>query len=473
MNALPALRLGRPYDSLDVNEVRDHRDGSIVARVSVVNAGVLRRDLRKLGDSARALRAVPVARRLAMCADAAERFLAHALPAGDGDQSPEDYARVLGATSGMPVALARLNMEKIATVLREMPTILRGLMRGLDPALLDTGLGDGGGLAVSYAPTADGLGAILPSNSPGVNSLWIPALALGVPVVLKPGREEPWTPWRIMQAMIAAGFPAEAFGFYPTDHEGSAAILERCDRSLLFGDEKTTAPYAHSTRVEVHGPGRSKVIFGPDEAPNWDRYLDILVQSASAGGGRSCINASAIWTPSHADAIADAVADRLAATEPRALDDDAATLCAFANPKVAEAIDGAIDRGLTGGARDLTASRRDGPRRVEVNGSTFLRPTVVRCPSVEHALANTEYLFPFVAVVEATPDQIVEHLGPTLVATVITRDDAFRRRLLKSHIDRLNLGPVPTVRVDWDQPHEGNLFEFLWQRRAIHAAHGW
>ena len=43
-----------------------------------------------------------------------------------------------------------------------------------------------------------------------------------IPVVLKPGREEPWTPWRIIQAFLEAGVPREAFSFYPTDHEGSS-----------------------------------------------------------------------------------------------------------------------------------------------------------------------------------------------------------------------------------------------------------
>ena len=38
------------------------------------------------------------------------------------------------------------------------------------------------------------------------------------------------------------------------------------------------------------------------------------------------------------------------------------------------------------------------------------------------------------------------------------------------HIDRLNLGAWPTNRVKWDQPHEGNLFEFLYKRRSIHIA---
>ena len=35
------------------------------------------------------------------------------------------------------------------------------------------------------------------------------------------------------------------------------------------------------------------------------------------------------------------------------------------------------------------------------------------------------------------------------------------------NIDRLNIGPLSTLEVSWDQPHEGNLFEFLYKRRAI------
>ena len=40
-------------------------------------------------------------------------------------------------------------------------------------------------------------------------AIFAPAIALKVPVILKPGREEPWTPYRLIQALIAAG--ARAF----------------------------------------------------------------------------------------------------------------------------------------------------------------------------------------------------------------------------------------------------------------------
>ena len=68
-------------------------------------------------------------------------------------------------------------------------------------------------------------------------------------------------------------------------------------------------------------------------------------------------------------------------------------------------------------------------------------------------------------------DQMLETMGPSLVVTVISEDDRFiEQAIASSNIDRLNIGPLPTSRVQWDQPHEGNLFEFLYRRRAIQRA---
>ena len=44
-------------------------------------------------------------------------------------------------------------------------------------------------------------------------------------------------PSRKLQAFIKAGAPKEAFSFYPADHEGSTAIIRRCDRVMLFGGD--------------------------------------------------------------------------------------------------------------------------------------------------------------------------------------------------------------------------------------------
>ena len=53
----------------------------------------------------------------------------------------------------------------------------------------------------------------------------------------------------------------------------------------------------------------------------------------------------------------------------------------------------------------------------------------------------------------------------------ITCAPDFRRRLLDAvHIDRLNLGPVQTTKLNWLQPHEGNLVDFLFRARAFQSA---
>ena len=74
-------------------------------------------------------------------------------------------------------------------------------------------------------------------------------------------------------------------------------------------------------RVEVHGPGYSKVVIGPDVADDWEQYIDVIAESISNNGGRSCVNASGVWVTKHADAIADALAHDLPRVTPRAADD--------------------------------------------------------------------------------------------------------------------------------------------------------
>jgi hypothetical protein len=57
------------------------------------------------------------------------------------------------------------------------------------------------------------------------------------------------------------------------------------------------------------------------------------------------------------------------------------------------------------------------------------------------------------------------------VCTAITGNEALRHQLLDAvHIDRLNFGPVPTTRLNWRQPHEGNIVEFLFRARAFQTA---
>ena len=470
---IPILRLGTTYRSVNIRQIKDLATGEVVAEMSVGNAGLLKRDANKFAQAKAALEAIPCEDLIAMSAKAGELFMTADLPLGDGIQSPEDYVQQLSRTSGLPHTLVRANMAKVHDALTHLDDIVRGLTRGIDPKVIDEGFGEVNGTAVSFYPTTHALGMVMPSNSPGVNALWLPSIAFKTPVILKPGSDEPWTPWRVVQAMIAAGVPEEAFGFYPTDHEGSAAVMDVCDRSIIFGGEATMKRYGGDERVEVHGPGWSKVIIGEDEIDNWPKYVDIIVQSIAANSGRSCINASTVIVPRHGEALAQALADKLAQITPLTNDDPNAKLSAIANPKVAEWADMQITNGLKEpGAHDFTEAVRGGTPRLSIfEGRTYVLPTLVYCESWDHPLCNTEFMFPFASVVEVPQDEVLDTIGGTLVVSAITHDERFTAELLRCrNIQRLNLGAAPTSSAQWDQPHEGNLFEFLYQRRAIHLA---
>ncbi|MFN7141415.1 MAG: aldehyde dehydrogenase, partial [Limisphaerales bacterium] len=78
---------------------------------------------------------------------------------------------------------------------------------------------------------------------------------------------------------------------------------------------------------------------------------------------------------------------------------------------------------------------------------------------------------PYASVVQVPQSEMLKQIGPSLVVTAITKDQKFMDELLASPlIERLNLGPISTMKVSWDQPHEGNMFEFLYKRRSIERA---
>lgn len=469
---IPLLRRGRPYKSLDVVTAPHHATGKPFVEISQANVGLISRDLLAQHEMRAALTAIPTTRLMEMCAEAADGFLNDTLPVGDDAQRPDDYVEQLSATTGMPYAMVRRNMARVASVMKNLPEILRGLTRGLDLDVLDRGYGEMQGQAVSFFPRAQALGVVLPSNSPGVHGLWVPSLALKMPLVLRPGSSEPWTPYRMIQALMKAGVPGDACCFFPSGHGGAGEIVRSCGRSMFFGDVAAVGSFAGDPRIELHGPGYSKLLLGADEAGDWRDHLDILAASVAENGGRSCINASGIWTPRDGRALAEALAERLAAIVPRAADDPAAEIAPFANPKVAAHLSNSIDAGLgEPGAEDVSAKFRQGPRLVERNGSTYVLPTVIHCTSSSHPLANREFLFPYVSVVDVTPEEMAampDALGPTLVVSALTDDQTLIDRLLNSNlIGRLNLGAIKTNQITWDQPHEGNLFEHLYGRRAF------
>ena len=59
-------------------------------------------------------------------------------------------------------------------------------------------------------------------------------------------------------------------------------------------------------------------------------------------------------------------------------------------------------------------------------------------------------------------------VGPWAAGTGITKNEKLIQQLSDNiHIDRLNIGPIPTTKLNWLQPHEGNIIDFLYRARAF------
>ncbi len=471
MITLQPLRWGKPYESMEIKDVVHFDTGEPIAKFGSVGGGIVGRDMKKADKARQALLQYTPAELIEMAKKAAELFETGDLPVGDSIQSVDQFVHQQSASTGLPEHMCRSNLKKNSFVLSNIDEILDCLTRGLDLNILSKGFGEEGrGVIVSYQAQTPVLGAILPNNSPGVHTLWLPAIPLQIGLALKPGSQEPWTPYRMVSAFIQAGVPAEAFGLYPGGHDAGGAIMTKTPRSMIFGSAQTVAQHAGNPRVQAHGPGWSKILIGDDVVDDWEMYLDVMVESVLSNSGRSCINCSGIWASRHTREIAQAIAERIGPVDVLPPTDDNAQLAAFTVPAMATGTHAMVQQDLAEqGVTDMTADF--GEKLIEREHCAYLRPMVVHADSPDRGVAMKEYMFPFVSVVECPQAEMLRRIGPTLVGTVLTQDPSFIAAAGSCiEIDRVNFGPIPTNRLNWLQPHEGNIIDFLFRSRAYQVA---
>ncbi|MGE0610133.1 MAG: aldehyde dehydrogenase family protein, partial [Pirellulales bacterium] len=400
MLKIPAMRWGKPYTSLETDTVKHFITGEPIAEVSQANGGLLERDMRHSGRARDVLREIPPKELIERIKKAAELYLKGTLPLGDGVQTPEDFANQQSASTGLPVHMCAGNMQKNYFVLTHMDQMLDALTRGLDLEILSRGYGvESRGIVVSYQAQCSSLGLVLPSNSPGVHTLWMPVIPMQIGLVLKPGPQEPWTPYRMAAAFAEAGIPRESMGIYPGGPEVGAAVLANCDRSMIFGGTATVERYKGNPRVQAHGPGFSKVLIGDDCVDRWEEFIPLIADSVFLNSGRGCINCSAVWASRHTKEIAQALAERIGPVAPLPPEDPNSALAAFTVPNMAQSVWKMIESRLKEPGVEHSTEKY-GPRLVEMERCAYLRPVVVHCDSPQPAIAKDEYMFPFVTVVK-------------------------------------------------------------------------
>src|SRR5256714_14274800 len=160
---IPVLRWGRPYTSLDVDNVIHFSTGESLARVSQANPGLLAKDIRQAQRARDVLCEFSCRDLINMMKKAADLYKNATLSLGDGAQSPDDFARQQSASTGLPEHMCKANMAKNHFVLSNMDRILDCLTRGLDLNILTRGYGvESRGVTVSYQAQTPVLGMVLP-----------------------------------------------------------------------------------------------------------------------------------------------------------------------------------------------------------------------------------------------------------------------------------------------------------------------
>jgi acyl-CoA reductase-like NAD-dependent aldehyde dehydrogenase len=434
-------------------------DGSLVAEATITPPLLVHEIASRASQG---LRSLPVRTVLELFARAADLF-----ESGRPDGlEPEAYARSASLTSGLPLGIVRRQtLGAFPAALRHIGTFLEiQSPAGLD--VFDSNVYEKGGIRVGLVPRGRNVGYVMPGNHPATHFTWLGALAMKVPVLVRPSSDDVFTPYRLASSLLAAGLPEDALAFVPGGHDLVDAIVQSCSLCVLFGMQPLADRHAANRSVKVHGPGRSKVVVpaGAELGP----AVELITRMAMDDAGRGCINGSAVVVEGDPGPLAAAVAEaleRVPLVSPLA---EGAQLAAV-RPGEAAAFDGLID-GLIGAAVEHTPGR--GRRVVTADGATFLRPTVLEVGSFEHPLYGFELPFPFVVFAPArSREELIAGARNSLAVVVAGAHDESLARdlLLEPGIDKVFGGGSLGTEYDAREPHEGFLLDFLFQKKAVRS----
>jgi hypothetical protein len=457
---IPAM-IGRGrdgYRSLERQSVAGF-DGSVVTEATITPPLLVNQLGRQTSPG---LRSLPMQSLLDILARAAEIF-----STGEPDGlAPEAYVRKASLSSGLPLSVTRNQTLGIyPPALRQIGRFVEVQSPSGGLEVFDTGFYEAGGIRIGLVPRGRNVGFVMPGNHPSTHFLWLLALAMKVPVVVRPSVDDLFTPYRLVMSFLEAGMPEDAIAFVPGGHDLVDAIVQSCSLSVLFGTQPLADRYASNRNVRIHGPGRSKVVVLADA--DFEQTVKLISRLVMDDAGRGCINGSAVVVEGNAGRLAEAVAAALEAVPVQSPLEEGAQLGSV-RPAEAAAYNAMIDSRLGSGARELTPGRE---ARVEIDdGVTIMRPVVVEVTSFQDPLFGMELPFPFVVFASASRQDLVRAASCSLAVVVAGRDEALMHDLLlEPTVDKVFDGGALSTEFDPREPHEGYLLDFLYQKKGIRS----
>lgn len=426
------------------------------------------------GDGFDGLQTISVRERLAIVGDAGRRF--EGIGPATALGSPAAYERPVARATGLPVGWVHTSAHWLGYGLRHAAEALRAQSPtgGLD-VYDEPSYTRERSVGLAFAPRVRVLGAVMPGNDPAVYAWPALALAMGIPIVLRPSDRDPFTPLRLARAFLAAGVPETAIHVLPAERAVGETIAQEADHAMVFGDERAVASYRNDRTVETYGPGNSVAVLARDPT---ERELETLARGITRAGGRTCFNLTRIIAtgPCDPDRLAAELARRVAGVREGSIDDRRTDVPAFPDGKRAKRIDARVEA-LDGA--DVTATYRTGPRRIDGTGTdtesdagtagdvenTRLRPTVLRTPTLVEELP-----FPFAGVTERDREAISE-IGPAYLGVCIGDEDLERAMVRSPQVRKVYGGAYPAA-VDLRETHEEYLTSFCYETTTYDPSPG-
>ncbi|WP_054813973.1 aldehyde dehydrogenase family protein [Nocardia arizonensis] len=370
--------------------------------------------------------------------------------------SAAEYRAAVTAVSGLPVTV----VESAARVIGEAARRAVDTAYAAMPARAEAVWTDVAGGRAVWARRGRSLAVNAAGNHPGVHSLWLEAVALGYGVAVRPSRREPFTPHRLVAALWEVGFTGPEIALLPGTQRIVTPLLAAADLGLVYGGDDVVARYRDDPRVLPQGPGRSKIVLTGDIS---DRHIESAVDSIAHQGGTACVNATAVFVDGDHRAVAERIAERLAAL-PALPPEDRAAVLPCGTEASARAVAGAVARVARGAHAVLPAEDMVVPFG---DGSAALRPTLYTCDRSDAPQAGAEMPYPCAWVLPWSPGEL-SVLRDSLVLTAFTDDDDFVTALVDDvSIRNVYVGDVPTYWMDFGVPHDGFLGEFLMRSTAV------
>ncbi|MET9461925.1 aldehyde dehydrogenase family protein [Streptomyces canus] len=410
-------------------------DGGLVARVGLSPTLLLQLALRRLRGAA-----VPSA----VLSRAGELF-AEAELAGE---SADEYRRRVVAATGLPYRVVSDGLRSVRDGLAQLE---ESNARQLPAPTA----------RVRWVPRGQSLGIVTPSNHVDPHLTWARALSLGYGVIVRPGTRDPFTPFRLAAALLAAGLPKHCLSVLPGSHDLGERLLAESDLGIVYGGPTAVGRWADHPRVLTRGPGRSAVLLDQPLSPD---IVDALARSVAADAGVRCTNTSVIRTSQDPAEVADALAARL----------DALPTLAASHP---DAVLPTVSAEQAAQLRHTVAGlEQAGFRRHSVDGgpvalpdrSYAARPVVLSTSDPRHPSIGTELPFPFVVITPWSAADGLEPFGPTLALSVFSDDLGLPSvALAEPRIRRVVVGGMAPWTGGPELPHDGSLTGFLLEPKAL------